>query len=349
MANASTTTGSTQPSVQVGDGVTSLRGGDGGDLLIAEPQVFTAPLSAVNGSGVSGTVQVSVTGDGQMRVQIDATGLEANQPHEMHIHGLDTANGTPLDSVPPTASLDTDHDGFIEMAEAQRAAGPVLLTLSPTSTAPDGTIHYDQTFSLSDPQGLASGATVAELFPLDFRSVEIHGLSTAPGAGAGTGGEVDGTAGFKPTLPVATADLHVQTPATTATTTTTTTGSDGIFLSGGNGDDRLIGGHFDDVLVGGNGNDVLDGGPGNDILVGGSGADRFLVGQGRDVINDFNAAAGDRLAFAHNGQSTLVLHDTNQGTWVIEGTGDVSDPNSQGVLLQSVHIHAATDPSHWFA
>jgi|AGTN01.1.fsa_nt_gi Hemolysin-type calcium-binding repeat (2 copies). len=126
-------------------------------------------------------------------------------------------------------------------------------------------------------------------------------------------------------------------------------GGPGAFLLGGAGNDRLIGGHGDDVLIGGAGDDILSGGRGNDDLVGGAGADRFVVGEGKDVITDFNPAQGDRLHFLSDESSpALVLHDTPQGTWIIEGSGAVTDPASQGVLLVGIHVDSPSEAAGWF-
>lgn len=126
-------------------------------------------------------------------------------------------------------------------------------------------------------------------------------------------------------------------------------GGPGAFILGGGGNDRLIGGHGDDVLIGGAGADTLSGGLGNDDLVGGAGADRFVVGIGKDVITDFDPAAGDRLHFLpQEGSPALVLHDTPQGTWIIEGTGAVTDPASEGVLLVGLHVSDPADAAGWF-
>lgn len=345
MANGTSQTAN----IQTGDGTGIISGTNGSDILLAEPQVATATFQAVNGSGVSGSVRVSISGD-QLHIQADVNGLETGQAHQMQIHGLTATGHTPEDSVALSSGLDADHDGFIELHEAQSAAGPVLMDLGNQTPAADGSVHFDHTYALQSLPGLAQGATVADLLPLDFRSVEIHGLSVTGTAGAGTTGEVNGTAGYKADLPVASADLHAQGAATATTAAAAATDVPGVTLLGGNGDDRLIGGHGDDVLVGGRGNDILAGGAGSDDLIGGAGADRFLVGQGKDVITDFKPSEGDRLVFSHDNPSAgLVLHDTQQGTWIIAGSGAVEDPASQGVLLLGVHAHSASDAAAWFA
>lgn len=331
--------------ITVGTGTGVVAGTGRNDILLAEPQVFTAAFQPVNGSGVTGTVRVSIDGD-QLSVQVDASGLEPARDHGLHIHGPVAAGHTPQDSVPLSAGLDSDHDGFIELGEARPAAGPVLMDLGTPTAAADGRLHFAQSFALDALPGLAQGATVADLLPLDFRAVELHGLSVGAGSGAGTGGEVDGTAGYKATLPVAGASLQPAGPAPT----TTAENVEGTTILGGNGNDRLIGGHGDDILIGGRGDDVLAGGRGNDDMMGGRGADRFLVGEGKDVITDFTASQGDRLVFSHDaGSAALVLHETKQGTWITAGTGPVEDPATHGVLLLGVHAQSVADAANWFA
>ncbi len=75
-------------------------------------------------------------------------------------------------------------------------------------------------------------------------------------------------------------------------------------LSGGAGDDSLFGNGGADTLAGGDGNDRLIGGGGRDILTGGAGVDTFVwlkraesrAGKSRrDVITDFDAAAGETI------------------------------------------------------
>ncbi|MBC7908617.1 MAG: hypothetical protein H7Y60_17955 [Rhodospirillaceae bacterium] len=315
--------------VAVGNGVDALDGSNGDDILIAEPLQFSAPLQSLNNSGVSGEVRVGISGN-QMQVQVTATGLEADQTHPMHIHGLGDSVG-PLDSSVPPASADTDGDGFIELQEGTPFYGPVLLPLEPFSTAPGGAITFEQGYDLT-----------ADLLPLTLREFVLHGASVTGTVGAGTAGEVDGTASYKVTLPVAVAELQAQPLETFAAQ-----GTDGITMSGGNGADGMIGGHGNDIMNGGNGDDVLAGGAGDDDLVGGRGADRFVIDQGKDVVTDFNAEEGDRLAFARG--ADLFLHDTNQGTWIIEGNAAITDPNSEGVLLLGVHAASGAEAEQWFA
>lgn len=324
--------------LEVGSGTVNVAGGNGKDIVLAEPETVSGTLTAINGSHVAGTVTASLGANG-LHITVDATGLSPGQ-HAMEIHGPMTADHTPQEAMPAASTLDTNHDGIISSTEILPATGPTVMNLGSQAVGADGVLHFDHTFAL-DSLPLASGMTLPDLLPLDFRALEIHGATSFSGTPAAT-------TTFNPNTPVAGADLHATPTATAAAASSSATA--GVFVTGGNGNDMLLGGHGNDVLVGGNGNDVLDGGAGNDVLVGGRGGDHFIVGQGRDVINDFNPAEGDRLVIAHGSTSpALVLHDTQQGTWIIEGTGAVDDPSSQGVLLQGVHVHAVTDTLHWFA
>lgn len=72
------------------------------------------------------------------------------------------------------------------------------------------------------------------------------------------------------------------------------------YLSGDEGNDFLVGGAGQDRLIGGADSDNIEGGAGRDDLSGGDGADVFVfrAGFGRDVLRDFDAAAGDVLRIA---------------------------------------------------
>jgi len=68
-------------------------------------------------------------------------------------------------------------------------------------------------------------------------------------------------------------------------------------VTGGNGADLIYGEEASDILDGGAVGDTLVGGSGNDTITGGEGGDLFVfeAGHGRDVLTDFDAAAGDQL------------------------------------------------------
>ncbi|MAY74292.1 MAG: hypothetical protein CMJ31_06120 [Phycisphaerae bacterium] len=173
--------------------------------------LWRANITALNGSGVSGTAELFLDGD-NLTVTVVATGLEADMAHPMHIHGLvDDMDGSSGDSTTPTIGADTDGDGFVELAEGLPSYGPVILPLTspPGSgldgfpTAPGGVINFSQVYDLSDDSVFGDGFDSDNLFPLDFREIVIHGMTVPAGIGAGTDGEVDGTGGYLATLPVA--------------------------------------------------------------------------------------------------------------------------------------------------
>lgn len=320
-----------------------LVGSDGDDVLLAPgPHQFTAQIQPINGSDVSGTATLILDGD-QLTVRVEASGLESDQVHMMHIHGLiDADTGLPLNSTVPPATDDTDGDGFVEIAEGAASVGPVILPLtSPPGggaddfpTAANGTISFEETFDLGQVGTLADGFTAANLFPLDLRVVHLHGLSVPAGVGADTEGEVDGTGGYKPGLPVATGEIEPVPGEAGAAAASAT-------LAGGNGDDHLIGSTGDDQLSGGAGNDVLAGGAGDNSLSGGPGADLFVFSGGRDIVSDYSASEGDRL-LAAGGEDTAALiataEDTEDGATITTETG----------TLTLAGINAADLAADWF-
>jgi hypothetical protein len=178
-------------------------------------QVYDGTFTALNDSGLTGTAMLSLdTTDSMLMVTIHATGLEAGVPHVAHIHGLfsEGASGTPVDSTSPTLAQDSDHDGFVELAEGQTTYGPIIVPLVDFDSAETSTVDYTHTFNLLDPSIYSGMYTEADLLGADFndldlRELVIHGLTVPPGPGAGTPGEVDGTNGYLGVLPVASAEI----------------------------------------------------------------------------------------------------------------------------------------------
>jgi len=112
------------------------------------------------------------------------------------------ALGNPL---PPLLPADLDGDGFIETPEGEQFIGPPLLPLTPFPTASGGVVDWTNTFNI---------AGMPQLLPLNWRVVELHGL-TVGAQGAGTPYEVNGVPGYKSELPVASAMLsEVPEPST---------------------------------------------------------------------------------------------------------------------------------------
>lgn len=198
---------------------------------------FTAELTELNSSGVSGTVLLELSDlMDTLTVTVNATGFEPNQDHVGHIHGvISPVTGEVGDSVTPTLEQDRDGDGFVELLEGFPVYGPIVLPIETVNT-PDGTVNYTQTYDLTDPSIFGGNIftddpddlfTVADLFPLEFREIVYHGLSVEAGIGAGTGGEVDGTGGYLAVLPAAAGEIEpvaTPEPGVTAAIALTTVG-----------------------------------------------------------------------------------------------------------------------------
>lgn len=155
-------------------------------------QEYTARLVPLNNSGASGVATLRLATNGRaIFVHIIARGLEPGNVHVSHIHGR-SSGGQPVDSTCPTTAQDTDKDGFVELAEGQVTYGPILIDFMNVDPDKDGVVDF--TTTVRDPGNFGA-------LPLDKRHIVIHG-KTVGAVGAGTPGEVDGTAGFKTVLPV---------------------------------------------------------------------------------------------------------------------------------------------------
>jgi hypothetical protein len=119
---------------------------------------YTARLSALNSSGVSGTVDFQVTGN-VLVVKMKVTGLVPNQKHFQHIHGDGTATC-------PTA---TDAKAGVTLSEAMTNIGSLAFDLQPYPlTDAQGRLNLTQTFTL-EPDELAS------ITPLTGHVMVLHG------------------------------------------------------------------------------------------------------------------------------------------------------------------------------
>lgn len=175
--------------------------------FLAADRFYTAKLEAANGSGVTGTAVLALDDEtGALTVAIAADGLVPDRNHIQRIHGfVDDVTEAEI----PTAAHDLDGDGYLEAQEGAAVYGPGLLNLegsevrvgfdgpSAFPTAPNGRIFFVETYA-SPLADLGADPLLA------LRAVVVHGANVPAGAGAGTGGEVDGTgAGYRLTLPAA--------------------------------------------------------------------------------------------------------------------------------------------------
>lgn len=152
-------------------------------------QYFRADLLPLNNSGAQGKVELRLAANKNLNVHVVASGLEAGGPHVSHIHGR--PGGAESDC--PTIAQDTDGDGFVELAEGQVTYGPIIVDFMNIDPDQDGNVDFRTTVQLTGDQ--------ADALPLPNRHIVIHG-KTVGAVGAGTPGEVDGTAGYKVVLPV---------------------------------------------------------------------------------------------------------------------------------------------------
>ena len=166
---------------------------------VERSNTYSGTLSPLNESGVTGTFTIEQRGQGQIRVMIQATGLEViDQPHVGHIHGLEGNT----EAMCPTTAQDDDNDGFIELGEGVDTYGPIIVPLGDVDPDNDGVVNYSMTFNLNRSGSFADGKSKSDLLPLELREIVLHGLTLQDGDGS-NGGEADGTAGYKTVLPVA--------------------------------------------------------------------------------------------------------------------------------------------------
>lgn len=157
----------------------------------AKTKMYTADLSMLNESGVSGTAELTLTRN-EITVKIQATGLEPNMLHPQHIHGF---LENKRNSTCPSPSADTNEDGIIDLGEGAPFYGPIIqpiyVPIDDYPMAVNGEIDYERTFTLGETEFEEEGevATYSELRPLQNRAIVLHGMT------------VDGE--YNPFLPVA--------------------------------------------------------------------------------------------------------------------------------------------------
>lgn len=197
-------------------------------VVQAAPISYLATLMPENGSGVSGTAQFTLDGN-LLTMQLTASGLTPNQVHMDHLHGL--LGAAAPNTNPPPPSADTNHDGYIESAEAAPFTGPPLFA-TPVSVTPlvyptasaAGTISYTQTYDITntalyDPDHMGLTLTPADILgvtggntvPLIDRIFELHG-EIVPAGIDGTPNQGNGF-GYDPDMPVAGAKLMLVSTA----------------------------------------------------------------------------------------------------------------------------------------
>ncbi|HET8727507.1 MAG TPA: hypothetical protein VFO41_08365 [Alphaproteobacteria bacterium] len=236
--------------------------------------------------------------------------------------GTDDANGTDdgADDTDGTGDDGTD-DGASATASAEAVASNNGVDAS--ASADDDADDTDGSDDSDD--GIDDGVDDDGTDGTDGEPQEIPG--------AGTEGEVDGTAGYKNVLPVAAGEIEEVSEEDLATL--------GVTLDGGRGHDTLIGGAKDDWLFGGTGSDRLAAGDGDDTSVGGAGADLFAFSGGNDTILDFNFDEGDRIRLDNDVDvETAVASATEDENGVTFSFEDGDALNLAGVSLDQFSTDA---------
>ncbi len=130
----------------------ALAAGGAAALMLATPAFaahegssYSGTLTELNGSGGSGKTTITVSEDGEtMTVKLDATGLNLDGPHAMHIHGL-VDGETVSASACPTMADDADGDGVLTVAEGAPKYGGIQVSLTTTGdTSPESGLAVDR-------------------------------------------------------------------------------------------------------------------------------------------------------------------------------------------------------------
>ena len=96
-------------------------------MSAAADTTVKAKLVEQNGSGVSGTVNLTALNNGGLKVVIHSEGLVPGQPHAQHVHG--SAHGGHF-GCPTLKDNDKDGDGILTNEEATGEYGTVFLALT---------------------------------------------------------------------------------------------------------------------------------------------------------------------------------------------------------------------------
>lgn len=110
-----------------------------------EGTAYSGSLSELNDSGGSGDVYIEVSEDGEtMTVGLDASGLNLDGPHAMHIHGLVEGEDVQA-STCPTIADDADGDGVLTVAEGAPSYGGIQVSLTTDGdTSPESGLAVDR-------------------------------------------------------------------------------------------------------------------------------------------------------------------------------------------------------------
>lgn len=176
---------------------------------------FTAPLTELNNSGVTGNAFFTYNSNANtLHARVRAFGLVPNTLHPQHVHGSFAPDASCTDFAPPSSPIagacldgstaiesniptipenDIDGDGFLETVEGAPAYGPIILSLGDPDAGRDalpgsfpmsdenGELFFEATYDLATTDLLFDTIDgivhePEDLFPLIERVFVIHGM-----------------------------------------------------------------------------------------------------------------------------------------------------------------------------
>lgn len=144
-----------------------------------EGSVYRANLVELNNSGGTGDGTLTVSDDGEtMQVQINASGLNLDGPHAMHIHAK-VDGDTVSASTCPTMADDADGDGVLTVAEGAPKYGGVQVSLTTEGdTSADSALAVERFPAGTSISYNRSGIPIPDALKPELSKVHfvVHGL-----------------------------------------------------------------------------------------------------------------------------------------------------------------------------
>ncbi len=140
---------------------------------------YAGTLSELNGSGGSGEVAITVSEDGEtFTVDLDASGLNLDGPHAMHIHGIVEGDEV-VASTCPTMADDADGDGVLTVVEGVPTYGDIQVSLTTEGdTSPDSGLAVERYPAGTSIDYSRSGIAIPETLRPSIAAlhVVVHGI-----------------------------------------------------------------------------------------------------------------------------------------------------------------------------
>lgn len=190
-----------------------------------------------------------------------------------------------------------------------------------------------------------SGSSSSDSSPSGLRVLSINGSEVVTSSSAGSSSSSSSSSSID-------SEGNVVSRVSASTNTTT------ISIVSFNGNDTLQGGQGDDELTGADGDDILIGNFGTDTLTGRNGADTFVLTTATDplladVITDFNAAQGDKIALTGGlSAADIILQvfdfngDSSVDATLVKLGSSVDEHSVLAVVLGTVELTGSTSLSN---